>query len=137
MRKFIIGLFSFVVLVNIYAEGVSESIDEATKNTSVYKILEGTKIGQELFINIIIEMERNNDTNYDIEHIINNYFELHYIDYIEEYKTHEWIKFIARDEILEYHYAFKTFLELMDFYIWKKQDDDEIDGISGPSFYEE
>ena len=126
MNKKILILLVCMILVpiaNLFAGGSFDEINEAMENSSDYQITEGIKKGQELFIQIIIEMEKNNEKNYNIEHIINNY--LGYIEpfiNVKEYKTTcDWIYFISDDRIVYYQQQFKTLLNLLEKYLIMKE----------------
>ena len=130
MKRFIIG-FIYLMAVNfLYAEGLQEAVQEAVNESArtsepfSFYMRDGIEMGQRLFINVITEMERNGDTNYDMEYIINNY-----VDYVashtflKQYETtYDWMRFITNNNILSFHYAFNTFFNLLELYIWKKEE---------------
>ncbi|MDR2717888.1 MAG: hypothetical protein LBB89_07490 [Treponema sp.] len=126
MKRFIIG-FIFIMMTNVlYSEGSQEVLNEAVRESQhpdSFSMTEGIKMGQSLFINVITEMEKNGDTNYDIEYITNNYVD--YIashTYLKQYQTtYDWARFITENNILTFHYAFDTFFKLLDMYLWKKK----------------
>ena len=137
MKRLLAG-FVFVLAANIlYSEGLSEGINEAAKtsNPHMFSMIDGAKLGQELFIEVITRMEKNGETNYDIEYIVNNYVD--YVashTYLKQYNTtYDWMSFVRDNNILSFHYAFDTFFNLMENYLYRKKslhyydEDDEDD----------
>jgi len=128
MKQIIFFFMFFVGISYSYAEGMQEAISESMKTQEPYattmRMVEGTEIGQRLFIEVISQMEKNGETNYDIEYIVNKYVD--YIVpfvYLQSYDSiYDWMDFIRGNNILIFSYAFDTFLKLMDMYISSKED---------------
>jgi len=129
MKRFISILVLLMAGHFLYAEGLQEAVKEsqeaAAETSNLFYMKEGINMGQELFINVIAEMERNGETNYDMEYIVNNY-----VDYVASHTflksyttTFDWMRFIGNNNnILIFHYAFDTFLDLLEMYLWKKEE---------------
>jgi hypothetical protein len=123
-------------LSGLFAEGMSEAMNTASENSPSFQMLEGMEAGQTIFIEIISRMEENEDVNYDVEYIINNYLgEIESNIQILNTK-YDWIEFISTDEIIIHAYKYKTLLNLLNRYVWRKQEDNEII-TTGASVYEE
>ena len=127
MKRFVVGCIFLMAVNFLYAEGLQEAVEEASneaaKTSDLFYMKDGVEMGQRLFINVIIEMEKKGDTNYDMKHIVNNY-----VDYVASHtflksydSTYDWMRFITNNNILSFHYAFDTFFKLLELYIWKKE----------------
>jgi len=129
MKRAIITIIFLAAVNFLYAEGLQEAVQEAQKEASetsnLFYMKEGIDMGHELFINVIAEMEKNGETNYDMEYIVNKY-----VDYVASHTylkskttTYDWMTFIGKNNtILIFHYAFDTFFDLMELYLWKKEE---------------
>jgi len=133
MRQAVFVLMLFIGIGYSYAEGMQEAVNESMKTQEPYattmRMAEGTELGQKLFIEVISKMEKNGETNYDIEYIVNKYVD--YIVpfvYLQSYDSiYDWMDFIRGNNILIFSYAFDTFLKLMDMYISSKEDFEDED----------
>jgi hypothetical protein len=127
MKRFIIGFIFLMAVIFLHSEGLQEVVEatnESARTSDLFYMKNGIEMGQKLFINVITEMEKNGETNYDIEYIVNNY-----VDYIASHTflksyetTYDWMRFITTTNILSFHYAFDTFFNLLELYLWKKEE---------------
>jgi len=62
MKRFIITIILLAAVNFLYAEGLQEAVQEAQKQSAetsnVFYMKEGIDMGQELFINVIAEIEK-------------------------------------------------------------------------------